>query len=77
MAKFFCNYCGSGYDSVGALTNGTCTKNPNGKNHVPYEGGIKSRYVCKYCGSGYSSIGSLTNGTCNKNPNSKSHVPMI
>lgn len=77
MAQFHCLYCGADRSSIQSLTNSTCTKNPNGKYHVPYEGSEKSQYTCKYCGSERSSILSLTNSTCTKNPNGKYHIPAL
>ena len=74
--KFYCKYCGTERSSVSSLTNGSCSKSPEGKYHVPYEGGEKSRYACKYCGDERSSISSLTSGSCYKNPHSKYHEPL-
>lgn len=75
MANFYCKYCGMKYSSIKDLTFGSCFKNPNGKNHVPYEGEEKSQYYCEYCGMKYSSIKDLTFGSCSKNPNGKNHFP--
>ena len=74
--QVYCKYCGSSYSNIRSLTNGSCSKNPEGKYHVPYEGSEKSKYECKYCGSSYSSIRSLTNGSCSKNPHGKYHEPL-
>ncbi len=35
MANFYCKYCGMKYSSIKDLTFGSCSKNPNGKNHFP------------------------------------------
>jgi hypothetical protein len=77
MSKVYCKYCGTSRNSVQSLTALSCRKNPEGKNHVPYEGDEKSKYECKYCGTSRNSIQSLTSGSCNKNPNGKYHVPMM
>lgn len=74
--KFYCKYCGSSQSSVKSLTGNLCSKNPEGKYHVPYEGSEKSKYTCKYCGSSQSSIKSLTGNSCSKNPNGKYHEPL-
>ena len=74
--KFYCKYCGHERSSVSGLTGGSCSKNPEGKYHVPYEGDEKSKYACKYCGHERSSISGLTGGSCSKNPNGKYHVPL-
>lgn len=74
--KVYCKYCGHERSSVSGLTSGSCSKNPEGKYHVPYEGGEKSKYACKYCGHERSSISGLTGGSCSKNPNGKYHVPL-
>ncbi|AEM22448.1 hypothetical protein Bint_1832 [Brachyspira intermedia PWS/A] len=70
--NFYCEYCGTIYSSIGALTGGACIKHPDGPNkgkHKLYEGGEKSDYFCKYCGNKYHTIASLTNGHCIKHPN--------
>ena len=74
--KVYCKYCGKSYSSISNLTSFSCSKNPEGKNHVPYEGSEKSKYECKYCGKSYSSISNLTSFSCSKNPNGKNHVPL-
>lgn len=74
--KVYCKYCGHERSSVSGLTGGSCSKNPEGKYHVPYEGSQKSKYACKYCGHERSSISGLTGGSCSKNPNGKYHVPL-
>ena len=74
--KFYCKYCGHERSSVSGLTGGSCSKNPEGKYHVPYEGSQKSKYACKYCGHERSSISGLTGGSCSKNPSGKYHVPL-
>ena len=76
MADFFCKYCGNKNSSVSGLTQGACSKNPEGKYHVPYEGSQKSQFDCKYCGSKNQSISGLTQGACSKNPHGKYHVPL-
>jgi hypothetical protein len=77
MPKVHCLYCGADRPSILSLTNATCSKNPNGKHHVPYEGSEKSKYNCKYCGTDRPSILSLTNASCSKNPNGKHHIPAM
>ena len=74
--KVYCKYCGHSSSSVKNLTGTTCSKNPEGKYHVPYEGSEKSKYECKYCGHVSSSISNLTGTSCSKNPNGKYHVPL-
>ena len=74
--KVYCKYCGHERSSVSGLTGGSCSKNPEGKYHVPYEGSQKSKYACKYCGHERSSISGLTGGSCSKNPEGKYHVPL-
>ncbi len=74
--KVYCKYCGSSSSSIRGLTSSSCSKNTEGKYHVPYEGGEKSKYECKYCGSSSSSIRGLTSSSCSKNPSGKYHVPL-
>jgi hypothetical protein len=74
MAKVYCVWCGTSYSSLPSLTNGLCSKNPDGKHHVLYEGSEKAKYECKFCGTSYSSLPSLTNGSCSKSPHKK-HFP--
>ena len=77
--NFYCEYCGAKYSSISALTNGFCTKHPDGKGkHKPYKGDEKSQYSCKYCGAKYSSISALTSGFCTKHPNGRGkHAPAL
>lgn len=77
MANYYCKCCGSQYSNISSLTSGSCSKNPEGRNHALYEGSEKSKYTCKYCGSTYSTISSMTCGSCSKNPNGKHHVPAL
>ena len=83
MANFYCEYCGTKYPSVSALTNGSCSRHPNGANkgkHKLYEGSEKPKYTCKYCGTSYSSISALTNGSCFRHPNGANkgkHAPAL
>jgi ribosomal protein S14 len=77
MAKVYCQYCGTERSSISSLTGSSCSKNPSGKYHVPYEGSEKSKYACKYCGTERSSISSLTGSSCSKNPNGKYHIPAM
>ena len=77
MAKFFCEYCGTNSSSISSLTAASCSKNSNGKYHVPFEGSERSKYYCKYCGTNSSSISRLTAASCSKNPNGKYHIPAI
>ena len=77
MATVDCLYCGTERSSISSLTSSTCSKNPEGKYHVPYEGGTKSKYTCKYCGTERSSISSLTSSSCTKNPKGKYHIPAM
>ena len=74
--KVYCKYCGRSASSVSSLTSNSCSKNTEGKYHVPYEGSEKSKYECKYCGRSASSISSLTANSCSKNPSGKYHVPL-
>ncbi|MBW7844235.1 MAG: hypothetical protein H3C45_01040 [Bacteroidia bacterium] len=73
MSKVYCKWCGSTAGSISSLTSGSCSKNPEGKNHGLYEGSEKSKYLCKYCGNSGSSISSLTSGSCSKSPNKRHH----
>ena len=81
--KFYCEYCGVAYSSVSSLTNGSCSRHPNGAHkgrHKLYEGSEKSKYTCKYCGVTYSTISSLTNGSCPRHPNGTNkgkHAPAL
>ena len=77
MSKVQCLYCGTERSSISNLTSSSCSKNPDGKYHVPYEGSEKSKYNCKYCGTERSSISNLTSSSCNKNPNGKYHLPAM
>jgi len=77
MSKVNCLYCGTERATISILTSSSCSKNPNGKYHVPYEGSVKSKYECKYCGTGRASISILTSSSCSKNPNGKHHVPAL
>ncbi|HAZ95848.1 MAG TPA: hypothetical protein DCW73_01025 [Treponema sp.] len=72
--NYYCCYCGDKYSSLRHLTNGHCSRNPDGDYHVPYEGEEKSQYTCKYCGDKYSSLRHLTSGHCSKSPTGK-HFP--
>ena len=45
--KVYCKYCGSSSSSIRGLTSSSCSKNTEGKYHVPYEGSEKSKYECK------------------------------
>ncbi|QOW62161.1 hypothetical protein DYQ05_09285 [Treponema pedis] len=58
---------------MSTLTSGACPKNPEGSNHVPYEGDEKQQYTCKYCGQKAFSIKSLTSGICTKSPHKRHH----
>lgn len=75
--KIHCQYCGTERSSVSSLTSSTCSKNPTGKYHSPYEGSEKTKYTCKYCGTERLNISSLTSSSCSKNPNGKYHVPAL
>jgi len=33
--EYTCKYCGTKRSSISSLTSSTCSKNPNGKYHVP------------------------------------------
>ena len=73
--KYYCKYCGDSATSIHSLTFRSCSQNPEGKNHVPYEGSEKKQYYCMYCGDSATSIHSLTFRSCSKNPYGKKHVP--
>lgn len=77
MSKVNCQFCGTERSSILSLTAASCSKNPNGKYHSPYEGSEKLKYTCKYCGTERSSILNLTSATCNKNANGHYHVPVL
>lgn len=71
MAKFYCKYCGRGFDSVGSLTFGMCDRHPDGTfrgHHGLYEGAEKTQYACKFCGQKFNSIRALTFGRCVRHP---------
>lgn len=68
--KYYCKYCGKSSSSESLLWQCLCQNNPEGKNHVVYEGSKKSKYQCVYC-----SINSLTKVLCEKNTEGKYHVP--
>ena len=83
MANYYCKYCGRKFTSVASLTNGLCSRHPDGPNkgkHALYEGSEKSQYTCKYCGQKFSTISSLTNGLCSRHPdgpNKGRHSPAL
>ena len=56
--KYYCKYCGKSSSSASLLWQCLCQNNPEGKNHVVYEGSKKSKYQCVYCGEEYCSINS-------------------
>lgn len=62
--KYYCKYCGKSSSSESLLWQCLCQNNPEGKNHVAYEGNKKSKYQCVYCGEEYCSINSLTKVLC-------------
>lgn len=79
MANYYCEYCGIKHSSISSLTNGNCSRHPDGRGkHKLYEGSEKSQYFCKYCGIKHSSISSLTNGNCSRHPDGKGkHSPAL
>lgn len=80
---FYCEYCGTAYQSVRTLTACSCPRHPDGANkgkHKLYEGGEKDQYTCKYCGTKYSSLRSLTACSCPRHPNGSNkgkHSPAL
>ncbi len=74
--KFYCKCCGASNSSISGLTASRCYKNPEGKYHVLYEGGEKSKYVCKYCGVSNLTLSGLVSSRCYKSPEGKYHVPL-
>ena len=79
MGKYYCEYCGQGFDTVHLLSQSLCSKNPNGgRNHKLYEGSEKSKYTCKYCGHQYSTLRMMAQSICPKNPEGKkNHTPAL
>ncbi|MCH5150263.1 MAG: hypothetical protein J1G30_06320 [Spirochaetales bacterium] len=75
--RFYCKWCGISYFSIGSMSRGFCSKNPNGKKHELYEGSEKSKFYCKWCGMSYFSISSMSCGFCSKNPSSRNHEPAL
>ena len=77
MAKYYCEYCGQSFDTIHLLTQGLCSKNPNGgRNHKLYEGPERSRYICEYCGQQYPTLRMMAHSLCLKNPEGKkNHSP--
>lgn len=72
MANFYCEYCGTKFNSATSLASSSCQRHPNGANkgkHKLYEGTEKSQYVCKYCGTKFTSLTSLTASSCQRHPN--------
>lgn len=81
--NFYCEYCGSRYNSISSLTSNPCPRHPDGHHkgrHKLYEGSEKTQYFCKYCGSKYNSISNLTANYCSKHPNGANkgrHAPAL
>ena len=72
MANYYCEYCGTKYDSVRTLTTLSCYRHPDGANrgkHKLYEGSEKAEYTCKYCGHQYQDLVTLTTLSCFRHPN--------
>ena len=71
MASFYCEYCGTKFISMSALTGTACYYHPLGCNkgkHKLYEGSEKSQYICKYCGLKYPNLKTLCGTTCTRHP---------
>lgn len=83
MSKVYCEYCGSDYSSVQAMTGHPCSRHPDGSGkgrHKLYEGAAKPQYTCKYCGSKYSTIATMTGFMCARHPsgtNKGRHLPAL
>ena len=83
MANFYCEYCGTKFPSVVALTSSGCSRHPDGSfkgKHKLYEGSEKSQYTCKYCGTRFPNLVALTASGCAKHPNGAykgKHVPAL
>ncbi len=75
MANYYCQYCGSKWNSISQLTINPCRNSPT-KKHILYEGSEKAKYVCKYCGSQWPDILSLTANPCRNSP-TKRHRPAL
>lgn len=81
--NYFCKYCGSKASNISTLTNGSCSRHPNGANkgkHTLYQGTEKTQYSCQYCGTKASTISNLTIGTCVRHPlgsNKGHHEPAL
>ncbi|MCQ2272978.1 MAG: hypothetical protein MJZ72_09395 [Bacteroidales bacterium] len=72
MEKYYCEYCGTSFSSVRALTASSCFRHPDGPGkgkHKLYQGGEKSEYTCKYCGTKYRDLRAMTAGSCFRHPN--------
>jgi len=72
MAKYYCEYCGTSYDSVRALTACSCSRHPDGPckgKHKLYEGSEKDKYTCKFCGTQFTNLRSMTACSCSRHPN--------
>ncbi len=73
---FYCKYCGEEYSDLSRLLNYSCSRNPNGNYHQPYEGCHANPFYCKYCGEEYSDLSRLLNYSCSRNPNGNYHEPL-
>ena len=74
--SFICKYCGMEFSNLEDLLWNSCSKNPNGGKHVPYEGSHANPFYCKYCGMEFSNLEDLLWNSCSKNPNSGKHEPL-
>jgi len=63
-----CKCCGHEYRDARSLTQGMCSRNPNGRYHEAYEGRVGGDYTCKYCGRAYRDVRSMVQGFCSRNP---------
>ncbi len=76
--EYHCEYCGSRFTSVFALTSQRCSRHPDGVSkgrHKLFEGQPASRYVCKHCGQSFSSLFALTGQRCSRHPSGTNKAP--
>ncbi|GHT80401.1 hypothetical protein FACS1894130_11560 [Spirochaetia bacterium] len=76
MANAYCKWCGQKFPNVTQLSQGICSKNPNGKKHELYEGSEKTEYECKHCGRKFPNLAQMSQGSCSKSPG-KRHEPRL
>ncbi|NLN01713.1 MAG: hypothetical protein GX174_07410 [Lentisphaerae bacterium] len=65
---FYCVHCGQKYGELRSLVSNSCTRNPDGRYHEPYDGDVAGDFTCKYCGRTYRDIRNMVANSCPKNP---------